>query len=84
MSTLAYPSFSPYITVHNAEEAIAFYQKAFGAKERFRLADASSGKIGHAELDLQGSLLMLSDENPAWNKSPQTRGGTPCEILPHG
>lgn len=80
MSTLAYPSFSPYITVHNAEEAIAFYQKAFGAKERFRLADESSGKIGHAELDLQGSLLMLSDENPAWNKSPQTLGGTPVKF----
>lgn len=80
MSTLAYPSFSPYITVHNAEEAIAFYQKAFGARERFRLADASSGKIGHAELDLQGSLLMLSDENPAWNKSPQTLGGTPVKF----
>ncbi|MHB1080407.1 MAG: VOC family protein [Prosthecobacter sp.] len=80
MSTLTYPSFSPYITVHNAEEAIAFYQKAFGAKERFRLTDASSGKIGHAELDLQDSLLMLSDENPAWNKSPQTLGGTPVKF----
>lgn len=80
MSTLAYPSFSPYITVHNAEEAIAFYHAAFGATERFRLADKSSGKIGHAELDLQGSLLMLSDENPAWNKSPQTLGGTPVKF----
>lgn len=80
MSTLAYPSFSPYITVHNAEEAIAFYHAAFGATERFRLADASSGKIGHAELDLQGSILMLSDENPAWNKSPQTLGGTPVKF----
>lgn len=80
MSTLAYPSFSPYITVHNAEEAIAFYHAAFGATERFRLADASSGKIGHAELDLQGSLLMLSDENPAWNKSLQTLGGTPVKF----
>lgn len=76
MSTLAYPSFSPYITVHDATQAIAFYHAAFGATERFRLADESSGKIGHAELDLQGSLLMLSDENPAWNKSPQTLGGT--------
>ncbi len=80
MSTLAYPSFSPYITVHDASKAIAFYNAAFGATERFRLADASSGKIGHAELDLQGSLLMLSDENPAWNKSPQTLGGTPVKF----
>lgn len=80
MSTLAYPSFSPYITVHDAAKAIAFYNAAFGATERFRLADATSGKIGHAELDLQGSLLMLSDENPAWNKSPQTLGGTPVKF----
>ncbi|WP_397383581.1 VOC family protein [Prosthecobacter sp.] len=80
MSTLAYPSFSPYITVHDASKAIAFYNAAFGATERFRLADESSGKIGHAELDLQGSLLMLSDENPAWNKSPQTLGGTPVKF----
>ncbi|MDB6004444.1 MAG: Glyoxalase/bleomycin resistance protein/dioxygenase [Prosthecobacter sp.] len=80
MSTLAYPSFSPYITVHDASKAIAFYNAAFGATERFRLADASSGKIGHAELDLQGNLLMLSDENPAWNKSPQTLGGTPVKF----
>ncbi len=82
MSTPApsYPPFSPYITVHNAAEAIAFYQKAFGATERFRLADESTGKIGHAELTLRGSLLMLSDENPAWNKSPQTLGGTPVKF----
>jgi PhnB protein len=76
----SYPAFSPYITVHNAAEAIAFYQKAFGATERFRLTDASTGKIGHAELTLRGSLLMLSDENPAWNKSPQTLGGTPVKF----
>jgi PhnB protein len=80
MSTPTYPSFSPYITVHDAAKAIAFYHAAFGATERFRLADASSGKIGHAELTLCGSLLMLSDENPAWNKSPQTLGGTPVKF----
>jgi uncharacterized glyoxalase superfamily protein PhnB len=80
MSTPSYPSFSPYITVHNATEAIAFYQKALGATERFRLTDESTGKIGHAELALGGSLLMLSDENPAWNKSPQTLGGTPVKF----
>ncbi|OYW76335.1 MAG: glyxoylase [Verrucomicrobia bacterium 12-59-8] len=80
MNTPTYPAFSPYITVHNATQAIAFYQAAFGATERFRLVDASSGKIGHAELTVQGSLLMLSDENPAWNKSPQTLGGTPVKF----
>jgi len=79
-TTPSYPPFSPYITVHNAAEAIAFYQTAFGARERFRLTDESTGKIGHAELMLAGSLLMLSDENPAWNKSPQTLGGTPVKF----
>ena len=76
----SYPAFSPYITVHNAAQAIAFYAAAFGTEERFRLVDESTGKIGHAELTLHGSLLMLSDENPAWNKSPQTLGGTPVKF----
>lgn len=80
MNTLDYPAFSPYITVANAAEAIAFYEKAFGATERFRLTDKATGKIGHAELSLNGGLLMLSDENPAWNKSPQTLGGTPVKF----
>ncbi|WP_395738486.1 VOC family protein [Prosthecobacter sp.] len=80
MSTPSYPAFSPYITVTNAAEAIAFYEKAFGAKERFRLTDKTTGKIGHAELSLNDGLLMLSDENPAWNKSPQTLGGTPVKF----
>lgn len=80
MNTPEYPAFSPYITVQDAAKAIAFYQEAFGATERFRLVDASTGKVGHAELNLQGGLLMLSDENPAWNKSPQTLGGTPVKF----
>ncbi len=80
MNTPSYPAFSPYLTVHNAAEAIAFYQKALGAEERFRLTDEGTGKIGHAELSLGHSLLMLSDENPAWSKSPQTLGGTPVKF----
>ena len=80
MNTPTYPPFSPYITVQNADKAIAFYQEAFGATERFRLVDESTGKIGHAELTLRGSLLMLSEENPAWSKSPKTLGGTPVKF----
>jgi PhnB protein len=75
-----YPAFSPYITVRDAPRAIAFYQAAFGATETFRLVSAASGKIGHAELSLRGGLLMLSEENPAWNKSPDTLGGTPVRF----
>lgn len=73
-----YPAFSPYLTVRDADKAIEFYKAAFGATERFRLTNSADGKIGHAELEIQGSLLMLAEENPQWgNKSPQTLGGTP-------
>lgn len=64
------------IAVHGADKAIQFYQNAFGASELYRLIDSDSGKIGHAELALNGSILMLADENPQWNKSPTTLNGT--------
>ncbi len=79
MSTSAthYPPFSPYLTVRDADKAIEFYKAAFGAEEVFRLTNQADGTIGHAELTIAGSLLMLSEENPQWgNKSPQTLGGT--------
>ena len=67
----------PYLTVSDASKAIAFYKEAFGATERFRLADAESGRVGHAELVLNGSIIMLSDEHPAYgNKSPLALGGS--------
>ena len=73
-----YPAFSPYLTVRDADQAIAFYQAAFGATELFRLTHSSDGKVGHAELMIQGRLLMLSEENPEWgSQSPATLGGTP-------
>lgn len=80
MSTPAtnYPPFSPYLTVRDAAKAIEFYKTAFGAEEVFRLTNQADGTIGHAELTIAGSLLMLSEENLKWgNKSPQTLGGTP-------
>ncbi len=73
-----YPAFSPYLSVQDANRAIDFYQAAFGATEQMRLNDKKTGKVGHAELLIQGSLVMLSEENPDWgNKAPQTLGGTP-------
>jgi PhnB protein len=73
-----YPAFSPYLSVQGADQAIDFYKKAFGALELMRLTDKTTGKVGHAELMIQGSLVMLSEENPQWgNKSPQTLAGTP-------
>jgi uncharacterized glyoxalase superfamily protein PhnB len=76
-----YPAMSPYLTVRDANQAIKFYQTAFGAKELFRLADPVSGKIGHAEIMLNGSHFMLADENLDWgNKSPQTLDGTAVKL----
>ncbi len=54
-----------YLCVSNAAEAIEFYGQAFGAEEKFRLAEPN-GRIGHAELDLGGATLMLSDEFPSF------------------
>ena len=68
---------STYITVKGCNEAIEFYKKAFGATERGRLL-MPSGKIGHAEVVIEGSLLMLAEENIEWgNRSPETIGGNP-------
>ncbi len=72
---------SPYLTVKGASKAIEFYQAAFGATELYRLSDPSTGSVGHAEIMLNGSHIMLSDENPAWgNKSPETLHGTPVKL----
>ena len=80
MSKLSYPPLSASLVVKDAEAAIDFYRRAFGATERYRLNDPSSGKVGHAELDVNGSMFMLGEENPQMNKSPQTLGGTPVKF----
>ena len=72
-----------YLCVSNANEAIEFYAKAFGARETFRLTEPS-GRIGHAELDFGGITVMLSDEFPECNiRGPQALGGTPVTIHLH-
>jgi PhnB protein len=58
-----YHTATPYLAVDDAAEAIEYYKKAFGAKERVRM-DAPDGKIGHAELEIGDSLVMLSDPFP--------------------
>jgi PhnB protein len=73
-----YPVFSPYLTVRDAGRAIEFYKAALGATELFRLTNATDGKVGHAELMIGGSLVMLAEENPQWgSQSPQSLGGSP-------
>lgn len=72
-----YPVLSPYLSVSDAAQAIVFYKAAFGAVERYRLTDGKTAKVVHAELLIEGGLVMLSEENPQWgNKSPSTLGGT--------
>ena len=53
----------PYLCVRNTNEAVAFYEKAFGAKFKYRLVEPS-GRVGHAEIELGPITLMLSDEYP--------------------
>ena len=66
----------PYLRVNDTAAAIVFYEKAFGATEVFRLTEPS-GRIGHAEVKLGESILMLSDEFPEHGiAGPLTLGGT--------
>ncbi len=59
-----YHSVTPYLCTKDAASAIEFYKQAFGAMELMRLIDPSSGKIGHAEIKISGSHIMLADEFP--------------------
>ena len=76
-----YRTITPYLAVDDAAEAIEYYKKAFGAKERARM-DAPGGKIGHAELEIGDSLVMLSDAFPQASTSPPKElGGTSASIF---
>jgi PhnB protein len=69
-------SLIPYITVQDAKKAIAYYKEAFGAIEIGRIT-MPDGSIGHCELEIGDSRIMLAEENKQWgNISPQTLGGT--------
>ncbi len=75
-----YPQVTPYLCVDGAAQAIEFYTEVFGAKERMRM-DGPDGRIGHAELGLGDSVLMLADEHPDIGfLSPRTLGGTPVTL----
>jgi len=71
-----YHTLTPYLTFDNAAEAIDFYKDAFGATERMRM-EAPDGKIGHAEIEIGDSILMVSDAFPnSTSRSPSELGGT--------
>ncbi len=72
----SYPPLIPAIAATDAAAALDFYKEAFGATELYRLIDPESGKLGHAEFTINGQLMMISDEYPAFNRSPATLGGT--------
>ena len=71
-----YSTVTPYLYIKGATAAIDYYKKVFGAQEIMRL-EAPGGMIGHAELKIGDSIIMLGDENPQWGtKSPTTLGGS--------
>jgi PhnB protein len=75
-----YHSITPYLIIKGAAEAIDFYKKAFGATELFRMEHG--GKVGHAEVKIGDSPIMLADEQPEMGyKSPKTLGGTPVSLM---
>jgi len=75
-----YHSVTPYLAVAGAAAAIAFYVKAFGAKELMRVP-APGGAVGHAEIQIGDSRLMLADEFPDLSfRAPKSIGGTPVHL----
>jgi PhnB protein len=75
-----YHTVIPYLSIHGAADAIEFYKKAFGATESMRMAQPD-GRIGHAELQLGDSRVMLADEFPEMDfRSPRSMGGSPVHI----
>lgn len=75
-----YEGVTPYIICRNAEAAIEFYKKAFGAVELFRIGEP--GMVGHAELKIGGAIIMLADEHPEMGAlSPESVGGTPVTLM---
>jgi PhnB protein len=71
-----YYTVTPYLIVRGAARALDFYRKAFNASELFRMPDPA-GKIGHAEIQIGNSRVMLADEFPEMGaKSPESVGGS--------
>jgi PhnB protein len=73
----------PYLSVRDTAAAIDFYKQAFGAEEIYRLTEPT-GRVGHAEIKLGSYVIMLADENPAYDfPGPQTLGGTTVAMHIH-
>ena len=75
-----YHTATPYLIVKGASRAIEFYRQAFGAEEILRL-DGPDGRVGHAEIRIGDSRLMLADEHPDFGAlSPVSVGGSPVNL----
>ena len=67
---------TPYLTIRNAAAALEFYKQVFGATEKMRMAEPD-GKVGHAEIEIGKTRIMISDEYPELDVlGPESRGGT--------
>ncbi len=76
-----YHAVTPYLIVDDADGALEFYKQAFGAQEELRLVWPDGSKIGHAEITIGDSRVMLADEHPEFDAlGPKTRGGTPVTL----
>ena len=76
-----YHAMTPYLIVDGAAKAIDFYTKIFGATEKMRMP-SPGGKVGHAELNLGDTMIMLADEHPEMDaRAPRAFGGSPVSLM---
>jgi len=78
------PGVAPYLTVSNADAAIDFYRRAFGAVEVARMPGPDGKKLMHAAVTINGGLVMMSDDFPEFadghSSTPEALGGSPVTI----
>ena len=76
-----YRSVTPYLVMNGAAAALDFYKKVFGAVELLRMPMAD-GRLGHAEIRIGDSVIMMADEHPEMGyRGPMSYGGTPVSIM---
>jgi PhnB protein len=77
-----YHTITPYLIISEAAKAIEWYKEAFAAQQTLRMEDPNTGKVGHAELKIGDSYIMLADEYPDMGyRSPKTLGGAGVSLL---
>ena len=77
----SYPRVSPHLSISGAADAIDFYKSVFGARERMRMG-MPDGTVAHAEVELDGSVIMIGEEMPGGvDLSPETLGGSPVTLF---